>query len=204
MKTYGHVKGVASIDARITESDAGGFTAVASTGRRDRDGEILIPGCFNPLPETVPVHLDHVMTARNAVAFAHPYYVGDQLRIDATFGTDDDAQLARRKVSEGLVGAVSVVFLPSEKRDVKGVPTVFSADLMAVDLVSIPSNSDARILASRSFNPTRGAATAYARKAALMAIVDVELDEARRTLKSAQRNEVARTKSEIRAFLRSL
>lgn len=197
-------KGATSIDALITDTDSGGFTAVASTGTLDRDGEIVAPGAFAPLPDSIPVHLDHDMRAANVIARARPYYVGDRLMIDATFGSDEHAQSARRKVAEGMVDSVSIVFLPSMKREIKGVPTVLAGSLLACDVVSIPSNSEARILSSRSFDLPRHAATSYARRAALLALVDVELDEARRTLKSARREEVSRTKSEIRAFLRSL
>lgn len=182
MRTYGK----SAISARITEADSGSFTAVASTGNKDRDGEIIVPGAFT-LPPSVPVHLDHDMRASNVVARARPYYRGGRLMIDATFGSDEHAQGARRKVSEGLIDSVSVVFLPTEKRDVKGVPTIFRAELLAVDLVSIPSNSDARILSSRSLQRAMSLTTADARAEALLALAEVEIATAKAVLRGMPR-----------------
>src|SRR4051794_33297696 len=102
---------VEAVDAAITSADAGGFTAIASTGNMDRDGEIVRPGALSPLPDSIPVHLDHVISADNTVARAVPYYVGNRLMIDARFGSDEKAQQARRKVAEGLIDSVSIVFL---------------------------------------------------------------------------------------------
>ena len=35
-----------------TVNSTGGWTAVASTGSIDRDGEVLLPGAFNPIART--------------------------------------------------------------------------------------------------------------------------------------------------------
>lgn len=197
------MKGAVAIDARITESDAGSFTAVASTGSKDRDGEIIVPGAFSPLPQSIPVHLDHDMRAANVVARARPYYRGNQLLIDAVFGSDSGAQEARRKVAEGLVDSVSIVFLASEKRDVKGVPTVFKGELLACDLVSIPANSEARILSSRSLYRAMSPTTADARTEALLALAVVELAEAKNLLRSMPRT-AGRNRRLVDAEIRSI
>lgn len=174
-----------AIGAQITDRGAGSFTAVASTGNMDRDGEVIVAGAFT-FPDSVPVHLDHDMRASNVVARARPYYQGGRLMIDATFGSDEHAQAARLKVAEGLIDSVSVVFLPIEKREVKGVPTIFAAELLSVDLVSIPSNRDARILSSRSLRSALSLTTADARSEALLALAEVELADAKSVLRMAR------------------
>src|SRR5450755_3524135 len=95
-----HVK---SITAGITSADVGGFTAVASTPSVDRDGEVLAAACFAPLPEAIPVHLDHTMNAANVIAKAKPYYRLNDLIIDATFSSSPEAQSVRAKVAEGTL-----------------------------------------------------------------------------------------------------
>ena len=194
-----------AIGAQITDRGAGSFTAVASTGNMDRDGEVIVAGAF-VLPDSVPVHLDHDTRASNVVARARPYYSGGRLMIDATFGSDEHAQAARLKVAEGLIDSVSVVFLPTEKRDVKGVPTIYRAELLAVDLVSIPSNRDARILSSRSLRSAMSLTTADARADALLALVQVELADAKAVLKAAQSvpRGPGRHRRQIAAELRSI
>ncbi len=62
----------ATVGGEITAADSGGFLAIASTGDVDRDGESIQPGCFNPLPTSIPVHLDHAMSAGNVIARARP------------------------------------------------------------------------------------------------------------------------------------
>src|SRR5688572_15205731 len=114
-----HLKaGVVTTDALITEREPGGFTAIASTGTLDRDGEVISPGALNPLPNSIPVHLDHTTTAENVIARARPYYDGPRLMIDATFGSGPKSQEARQKVAEGLIDSVSIVFLADTWADV--------------------------------------------------------------------------------------
>lgn len=187
MKRYPGAKGAVAVDATITGADRGSFTAVASTGSVDRDGEVIVPGAFNPLPASIPVHMDHDMRAANVVARARPYYRGTQLLIDAEFGSDPAAQEARRKVTEGLVDSVSIVFLASDKRDVKGVPTVFSGELLACDLVSVPANAEARVLTSRSLRSALSYTTADARADALLALAEAELADAKALLRGKPR-----------------
>lgn len=57
-------------------------------------------------------------------------------------------------VAEGTIDSMSVVFASPTRRTVKGVPTVVSAELLAVDFVSIPSNRDARVISVRGFPAT--------------------------------------------------
>lgn len=139
--------------AGIESADGGGFTAVASTAAQDRDGESLAVGCFVPLPPSIPVHLDHTMSAASVIGRAVPYYVGNALHIDADLASTPDAQTVRTKLAERVLNAVSVVFRPLEWDSVAGVRTCVRAELLACDVVSIPSQSDALVLSVRGYRP---------------------------------------------------
>ena len=130
------------------------------------------------------MHLDHDMSARNAVARARPYYRDGRPIIDAVFGSDTAAQVVRQKVGEGLIDSVSIVFLGERWEDPKEVRTPTRGELLACDLVSVPSNRDARVLAARSLRWATNQVTADARAVALLALAEVEIAEARRVLKS--------------------
>lgn len=142
--------GVGSVDASIESADHGGFVAVASTADVDRDSESLAVGCFNPLPASIPVHLDHTMRAASVVARARPYYVGDKLMVEARFASTPDAQDVRAKVKSGVLDSLSVVFRGMKWKDIDGVRTCVKAELLAADIVSVPSQANARILSMRS------------------------------------------------------
>ena len=187
MKTstlYG--KSAGALAAEVVAADSGSFVAVASTGDIDRDGERIIPGCFTPLPDSVPVHLGHDLRPENVVARAVPRYVGNELRIDARFGSGEASQKARRLLAEGLIDSVSIVFRGLQWRDVGGVRTCTRGELLAVDLVSIPSQANARVLSVRGVgsNPTVADARRLAGQA-LLAAARAELTDARRVLKSS-------------------
>lgn len=169
---------VAAVAGTVKPGQNGTFTAIASTGSLDRDGEILLPGCFDPLPTSVPVHFGHPRADLPAepivVARGRPYYSGDRLMLDAYFASTAQAQHARQLVNEGVLDAVSVMFIVKKKETRKGVPTVVSAELVAIDLVTIPSNRDALVVSSRAFPGGRmgyntRAAILRARAAALTA-----------------------------------
>jgi HK97 family phage prohead protease len=136
----------------VSARDGGGFTAVAASGDLDRDNERIMPGCFAPLPATVPVHLDHRMSAASVIGRGRPYMVGDKLRIDANFASTKDAQDVRQKVADGVIDSMSIVFRGLDWKDIDGIRTCVKGELLAADLVSVPSNSGARILSSRSMS----------------------------------------------------
>ncbi len=180
--------------AQVVQADAGGFTAIASTDSLDRDGEVLAVGCFAPLPASIPVHLDHTLSAAALIGRATPYYVGNELRIDAYFASTPDAQQARVKVIEGIIDSVSVVFRALQRVTVGGVPTVVAAELLACDLVSIGSQRDARVVSHRGYGGGRFEVAQA--KAALASVrrqlIDHDLAEARRTLDELDRAAPAR------------
>ncbi len=175
---------VSRLAASIKSADTGGFVAVASTPTLDRDGEVVAAGCFAPLPASVPVHLDHVMTTAGLIGRAVPTYVGEKLYVDAYFASTPDAQLARQKIADGVLDTVSVAFRAGRRELLRGVPTVTVAELLAVDVVTIPANRDARILSVRGYGGGRFEVAEA--KAALARVrrqlVDHDLAEARRLL----------------------
>lgn len=175
--------------AVIKSKDSGGFTAVASSGSIDRDGEIVAPYAFDPLPASVPVHLDHSFSAANVVARAVPRYdAAGRLLLDAKYGSDPESQLVRTKVLDGLIDSMSVFFIHAEYDRTASVPTIVKGELMSVDLVSIPSNRDALILSAKSLGRD---------PAAVLAMAKSVLADAQRTLDTPVSNAqaLARAKS---------
>lgn len=126
----------------------GGFTAIASTADLDRDGEVIDPGAFSPLPKSVPLLAFHDMT--DPIGVCRPRYEGKQLMIDATFASTARAQEVRALVKEGAITAVSVGFLSATKKPVDGTPHIIKGELLEVSVVAIPSNRAALILEQRS------------------------------------------------------
>jgi hypothetical protein len=84
----------------------GAFEAVASAPTLDRDGEIVAKGAFNPLPASLPVHVDHQWSADGLVGSARPFYSGDNLLVRGTFAGTARAQEVRQLVT-GLQAARS-------------------------------------------------------------------------------------------------
>lgn len=190
--------------ASITSETAGGFVAVASTGSVDRDGEIVAPGALT-LPPTVPVHLGHKFDETNIVARARPYYQGDRLMIEATFGSTALSQEARTMVKDGLLADVSIVFRAAKRENVRGVVTVTSGELLAVDLVTMPSNRDARVLSARSLGYGARSVTRRYVAEALLALADAEIADARAVLvMSAAVDRRGRQRRRTDSFIRTL
>ena len=156
---------VKAITAGIASADGGGFRAIASTPALDRDGEVLAAHCFDPLPATIAVHLDHTMSAATVIGRAVPYYVGNDLHIDCTLASTLDAQTVRTKLAEGVLDSISVVFIAQQWEQRAGVRTCVKAELLAADVVSVPSQSAARVLSVRNYPATPAAEMAQVRRA---------------------------------------
>lgn len=135
----------------VTDEGHGGFTAVASTSSIDRDGESVVAGAFEPLPETLPIYHDHDWkTGAAPVGRGRPYYDGDTLMVEATFASTERAQEMRTLVSEGVVDSVSVGFLDAKRTKSAGTVEITSAELFEASLTAIPSNRDALLVAAKS------------------------------------------------------
>ncbi len=186
-----------SLRAKIASVDAGGWTAVASAPTLDRDGEVIAAGAFEPLPATVPVHLNHELRVEALVGRAVPRYQGGKLIIDGVFAGTELAASTRQLVLDGTLTTMSVVFIGSQRKTIDQVPTITRAELVAVDFVSIPSNRDAVVLSARSLqNRTPGQAHLLAYKAAIDAF---EADLA--TLPAPVNHQLYRQLDELERYL---
>lgn len=193
-------KNTKNLTAVVTAGEGGRFRAVASTGSIDRDGEVIVPGAFaasRPLPDTVPVHLGHPTNpgsgASTLVGRARPFYEGGRLMIDGWFTSTTAGQTARQLVAEGVLDSVSVMFTDAKRESRDGIVHIVSAELLSVDLVSIPSNRDALVISARAMDlagaGTLGKAirlaTAETQAAVAVAFARAEAREARALLRKA-------------------
>jgi HK97 family phage prohead protease len=142
----------------VTVKDAGEgkghgeFEAILSAPTLDRDGEVVAPKAFDPLPESIVIHVDHAFGVKTAVARAVPRYEGDLLLARGFFGSDPDSQAVRQKVKDGIITTMSVGFMNAKREDVDGVPHVIKGELLEASFVSVPSNREALVLAAKAAN----------------------------------------------------
>lgn len=132
----------------------GSFEAILSAPTLDRDGEVIDARAFEPLPERIPIDIDHGMTVATTVGSGEPYYDGDVLKIRGTFSSIPRAQELRTLVTEGHVARMSVTFMDAERSTKDGVPHVTRAELLNAAFVPIPSNREAAVLVAKAFAPT--------------------------------------------------
>jgi hypothetical protein len=134
----------------------GAFEAILSAPTLDRDGEVIDAKAFEPLPERIPIDIDHGMTVATTVGSGAPYYDGDVLKIKGTFSSIPRAQELRTLVTEGHVARMSVTFMDAERNTKDGVPHVTRAELLNAAFVPIPSNREAAVLVAKAFAATDG------------------------------------------------
>lgn len=148
-------KALATIeDSAPDDKPHGGFIAVLSTPSLDRDGDRLLrEEWVEPLPERLPLDIDHGMNVADTVGSFRPYFEGDVLMMDATFASTPKAQEVRTLVQEGHIGTVSVAFM-TDKSQKDGQP---KRELLNAGIVGIPSNRDAVILASKACSALKDA-----------------------------------------------
>lgn len=141
---------IATVKDVATKSPQGEFEIVMSTDSVDRDGEIIAKGAFDPLPESIPVHAFHDFN--DPIGRAVPGYDTQGRLVGRGFyASTDRAQEIRQLVAEGVIGHTSVGFMAAEREKGEGdIPTITAAELLEVSFVSVPSNRDARVLASKS------------------------------------------------------
>ena len=114
---------------------------------------------------------------------AVPFYVGRDLHIDCTLASTPDAQVVRAKLAEGVLNSISVVFIGQEWEQRAGVRTCIKAELLAADVVSIPSQSQARVLSVRGHYPATELSEARRALAAMnYRLMRADLAEAQRFL----------------------
>ena len=144
------------------------------------------------------------MRAASLVGRGRPYYVLDDLRIDAAFASTTDAQDVRQKVADGVIDSMSIVFRGQDWEDIDGVRTCVRGELLAADLVSISSNARARILTMRSLQQATIEQARQATIDATLALARAQIADAKRLLPDSDDDADHPTRTEIRTFLRSL
>src|SRR5215212_2940821 len=126
----------------------GTFAVVLSSPKLDRDGEQLMPDEWElPLPEQITFVNDHTHKMASVVGSARPTLEGAQIIARGTWAETDNAQDTRKIVRGKHVNHVSVAY--REKRNHKSGSV--SRELINGSFVVIPSNTDARVLASKDF-----------------------------------------------------
>lgn len=150
---------VAEVKAAESENVNGEFEIVMSTDAVDRDGESIIKGAFDPLPESIPVHAFHDF--HDPVGRAVPSYDADGRLVGrGFFASTPRAQEIRQLVADGVIGHTSVGFMAAERKSANGVPEIAAAELLEVSFVSVPSNRDAAVLAVKNYDTKAGARNA--------------------------------------------
>jgi hypothetical protein len=126
----------------------GGFTAVLSSPRLDRDGDMWPQNeWITPLPSRITIDADHGMSVATTVGSAVPYFDNlGRLLITASFSSIPRAQEVRTLIREGHVSSVSVAALTDNSKK----SGTQKRELLNAGVVAIPANPDAVILDSKS------------------------------------------------------
>lgn len=167
---------VAAVKTAESENPNGEFEIVMSTEAIDRDGERIIRGAFDPLPESIPVHAFHDF--HDPIGRAVPGYTEDGRLVGRGFfaGTAR-AQEIRQLVADGVIGHTSVGFMAADRKDGEdGVPEIKAAELLEVSFVSVPSNRDAAVLAIKDAATKAGARNSAADADRLQQIHDFAVE----------------------------
>ncbi len=155
MHIYG--KSIAEIQGSDDEKFGpnGGFTAVLSTPSLDRDGDRLQRDeWIEPLPDRLPLDVDHGMSVSDTIGSFHPYFDGDVMMMDAYFASTEKAQTVRTLVQEGHIRSVSVAFMSDKSQKEAG--GAFR-EILNAGVVNTPANRDAVILASKAASALKDA-----------------------------------------------
>lgn len=141
----------ALISDTSTESDTGPgtFEVILSDSKLDRDGDTLLPNEWElPLPESVTFVNDHDHRVNSIVGSAVPVLEGGRIVCRGTYATTSSAQDTRKLVKGKHLTHVSVAY--REKRDRKSGNV--SRELINGSFVVVPSNTNAKVLASKAFD----------------------------------------------------
>jgi HK97 family phage prohead protease len=128
------------------------FESVLSAPTLDRDGEVIDSRAFEPLPDHIPIDVDHAMSVEKTVASGQPFYDGDVLMFRGRFASTPLGQLTHTLVKEGHIRSMSVAFMnartetdPADER-----VHIRQAELLNAGIVAIPSNREALMTAVKS------------------------------------------------------
>ncbi|MCA1569793.1 MAG: HK97 family phage prohead protease [Chloroflexi bacterium] len=142
-----------SADIKSVKKDGTGeFEAILSVPTLDRDGEVIDANAFEPLPDHIPIDVDHGMSVTTTVGSGVPYYDGESLMFRGSFASTPLGQEVRTLVTEGHVRKMSVAYMGSryEEDEEDGKRHLRSAELLNAAIVAIPSNREADILAAKA------------------------------------------------------
>lgn len=137
-------------EIRSIKDGTGEFEAVLSVPTVDRDGEVIDAKAFDPLPDYIPIDIDHGMSVTSTVGSGQPFYDGDVLMLRGSFASTPLGQEVRTLVVERHVRKMSVAFMAAQREEKDGTPHITSAELLNAAIVAIPSNREADILAAKA------------------------------------------------------
>lgn len=143
-------KATAAIQPGVDDSESpnGTFDIILSAQTRDRDGDVFKADEWKqPLPEWIPIDIDHAMSVEKTVGSGHPFINDDgDLQVRGSYASTPLAQLTRTLVNERHCRHVSVaVMVDKSLKD--GTP---NRELLNGAFVAVPSNREAVVLASKS------------------------------------------------------
>lgn len=188
---------VAEVKAAESENVNGEFEIVMSTDAVDRDGESIIKGAFDPLPESIPVHAFHDFNDPIGRAFP-AYNEAGQLVGRGYFASTPRAQEIRQLVGDGVIGHSSVGFMAAERTKSKDgrPPEVTAAELLEVSFVSVPSNRDAAVLAIKDGSTKGGRRNSTKDSERLQHIHDLAVDNGAKCAAAEETTSAPETPSE--------
>ena len=133
------------------------FVAIISSPTEDRDGETIVGRAFEPLPDRIPIEIDHAhfvggSGVKSIVGSGTPFYVGDVLMIRGEFASTETAQEVRTLALEGHLSAMSIAFGRDEStatRSADGRITTRNGELFNVSFVGVGANPDAHVLVAK-------------------------------------------------------
>jgi HK97 family phage prohead protease len=138
-----------------------GFEGWASTASLDRQGDVVEPSAFaRSLPEFLANGLIFWQHAHAFDPLAKPIGKATSARIadsglyiEARWADTPEAQEVRSLVVDGIVNSLSIGFTPRQmhRDSALGHNVITDLDLLEVSVVAIPANSEARIVAAKSY-----------------------------------------------------
>lgn len=128
----------------------GEFEVVLSVPTRDRHGEVVDAGAFDPLPESIPFHVDHNHSYAALVGRAVPRYEGPLLLAKGHYTASPLAQSVREDVKAGNLNTVSIGFANGVRKAIGGVPHLVKGELVEGSFVTVPANARTMVLSAKA------------------------------------------------------
>lgn len=170
------------VNIPLTINDNGEFDMILSNNTLDRDGDRLeAKNWIQPLPERISINANHSDDVADIVGSGRPFidHQGN-LRVKGTFASTEKAQNIRQLVTEGHLSSVSVECL----RYKDGM-----RELTGGGFVKLPSNPEARVLASKSFKKDHMNIEDEDFESRLDAIIERRMDEYQKSFEAREQNE---------------